>query len=124
MLSLGRPKSAERVLSAHLWDVLQAARRGDHVERAIIDSASVSAMRLAAALRDAGWVHYVLELHVISALPLAADSTQILQRLLQQLPAVNRSLFNGYQRALVARMDKLSAEDVELARAVLAIHVG
>jgi hypothetical protein len=122
MLSLGRPKSAERVLSAHLWDVLQAARRGDNVERVVIDSASLSAMRLAAALRDAGWVHYVLELHVIFALPLTADATHILQRLLPQLPAVNRSLFNGYQRALMARMDKLSAEDVELANAVLAIH--
>lgn len=122
MLSLGRPKSAERVLSAHLWDVLQAARRGDRVERPIVDSASLSAMRLAAALRDAGWVHYVLELHVIFALPLSLEATQILQRLLPQVPAVNRSLFNGYQRALMARMDKLSPEDVALANAVLAIH--
>jgi len=122
MLSLGRPKSAERVLSAHLWDVLQAARRGDAVDRAVLDSSALSAMRLAAALRDAGWVHYVLELHVIFALPLSTEATQILHRLLPQLPAVNRSLFNGYQRALMARMDKLSAADAELARAVLAIH--
>jgi pSer/pThr/pTyr-binding forkhead associated (FHA) protein len=121
MLSLGRPKSAEKVLSAHLWDVLQAARRGDHLDRAVIDGASLSAMRLAAALRDAGWVHYVLELHVIAGLPLRADETQILARLLPQMPTVNRSLFNGYQRALMARMEKLSPEDVELARAVLAI---
>jgi pSer/pThr/pTyr-binding forkhead associated (FHA) protein len=122
MLALGRPKSAERVLSAHLWDVLQAARRGERVDRALVDGASLSAMRLAAALRDAGWVHYVLELHVIFALPLCADATTTLQRLLPQLPAVNRSLFNGYQRALMARMEKLSPEDVELARAVLAIN--
>jgi pSer/pThr/pTyr-binding forkhead associated (FHA) protein len=122
MLSLGRPKSAERVLSAHLWDILQAARRGDQVDRAVVDGASLSAMRLAAALRDAGWVHYVLELHVIFALPLCADATAILQRLLPQLAAVNRSLFNGYQRALMARMEKLSPEDVELARAVIAIN--
>jgi pSer/pThr/pTyr-binding forkhead associated (FHA) protein len=122
MLSLNRPKSAERVLSAHLWDVLQAARRGDQVDRTVIDGASLSAMRLAQALRDAGWVHYVLELHVIFALPLCAGATTILQRLLPHLPAVNRSLFNGYQRALMARMEKLSPEDVELARAVLNIN--
>jgi predicted component of type VI protein secretion system len=122
MLQLGRPKSAERVLNGYLWDVLQAARRGDHVDRNVIDSAAHAAMKLAAGLRDAGWVHYVLELHIIFALPLCAPATQILHRLLPQLPAVNRSLFNGYQRALMARMDKLSEADTELARGVLAIH--
>src|SRR5262252_3260171 len=122
MHTLGRPKSAERVLNAHLWDVLQAARRGEHVERVIVDSAAHSAMKLAAGLRDAGWVHYVLELHIIFAVPLCTPATQILHRLLPQLPAVNRSLFTGYQRALLARMDKFSEEDATLARAVLAIH--
>ena len=124
MLELGRPKSAERVLNGHLWDVLQAARRGEQLERRVIDAAAHSAMRLAAALRDAGWVHYVLELHIIFALPLCAPATLILQRLLPQLAAVNRSLFNGYQRALMARMDKLSEEDAALARVVLGIHTG
>jgi hypothetical protein len=124
MLKLGRPKSAERVLSAYLWDLLQAVRRGDNVDRAVIDRAAHYAMKLAAALRDAGWVHYVLELHVILALPLSAEAAAILHRILPQLPAVNRSLFSGYQRALNARMDKLSPEDTELARAVLAIHTG
>lgn len=124
MLKLGRPKSAERVLSAYLWDLLQAVRRGDRVERAVVDRAAHYSMKLAAALRDAGWVHYVLELHVILAQPLSAEATTILQRVLPQLPAVNRSLFSGYQRALNARMDKLSPEDVELARAVLAINGG
>jgi pSer/pThr/pTyr-binding forkhead associated (FHA) protein len=124
MLRLGRSKSAERVLSAYLWDLLQAVRRGDRVERAVVDRAAQYAMKLAAALRDAGWVHYVLELHVILAQPLSMEATTILQRMLPQLPAVNRSLFSGYQRALNARMDKLSPEDVELARAVLAIHAG
>jgi len=124
MLKLGRPKSAERVLSAYLWDLLQAVRRGDRVERAVVDRAAHYSMKLAAALRDAGWVHYVLELHIILALPPSADATAILQRIVPQLPALNRSLFSGYQRALNARMDKLSPEDTELARAVLAIHVG
>jgi pSer/pThr/pTyr-binding forkhead associated (FHA) protein len=124
MLKLGRPKSAERVLSAYLWDLLQAVRRGDRVERVVVDRAAHYSMKLAAALRDAGWVHYVLELHVILAQPLSSEATTILQRMLPQLPAVNRSLFSGYQRALNARMDKLSPEDVELARAVLAINAG
>jgi pSer/pThr/pTyr-binding forkhead associated (FHA) protein len=53
MHTLGRPKSAERVLNAHLWDVLQAARRGEQVDRAILDSAAHSAMKLAAGLRAA-----------------------------------------------------------------------
>jgi hypothetical protein len=124
MFKLGRPKSAERVVSAYLWDLLQAARRGDRIERAMSERAGLYAMKLAAALRDAGWVHYALELHVILAQPLCAEATAILQRLLPQLPAVNRSLFSGYQRALNARMDKLSPEEIELARAVLAIPSG
>ena len=47
-----------------------------------------------------------------------------LERLLSQLPAVNRSLWSGYQRALHARLERLSPEDVLLAEPILANHFG
>jgi hypothetical protein len=123
MLALGRPKTAERMLGGHLWDVLQAARRGERVERPLMDAASTYAMKLAVALRDAGWVHYVIELHVIFGLPVCNAAGAMMRKLLPQLPTVNRSLFNGYQRALLAMLDRLPPEDVLLARQVLAITI-
>jgi hypothetical protein len=47
----------------------------------------------------------------------------MMRKLLPQLPTVNRSLFNGYQRALLAMLDRLSPEDVALARQVLSITI-
>jgi pSer/pThr/pTyr-binding forkhead associated (FHA) protein len=124
MLTMGRAKTAERVLSAHLWDVLQAARRGDNVERAVIDAATTAAIKLAAELRDPGWVHFVLELHVIYALPICAPAAQVLKRIAPHLPGINRSLFHGYQRALMASVAKLSPEDVALSQLVLEMSLG
>lgn len=121
MFALNRPKTAERMLAGHLWDVLQAARRGERVERALLDAVATHAMKLAVGLRDPGWVHYVIELHVIFGLPVCVAAGTMMQRLLPQLPTVNRSLFNGYQRALIATLDRLSPEDVALAQQVLAI---
>jgi hypothetical protein len=48
----------------------------------------------------------------------------MMQALLPELPTVNRSLFNGYQRALLAMLDRLSPADVALAQQVLTITVG
>lgn len=123
MLAMGRARTAERMLSGPIREVLEAARSGRPIDRPILDATTRNAVKLAEALRDVTWIHCVLELHVIVGQPMCASATATIQKLLPQMPNLSRPLVQGYQRALLASLHRLTKEELPLAHAILALEV-
>ncbi len=62
-LEQGRVADAERLLTGHLRQVMEAARAKEKVRLSVAEASVDYSLRLAQATRNAGWVRYALELH-------------------------------------------------------------
>ena len=119
MIRVGRGGTAERLLQGHLEEVMAAGLALGFVARDIVESAAITALRLANGLRKAGWIDFVIELHLVLRVPPSAVVTSALRSIVGQLPEFDRDKWQAYEQLLTHRMTSMTAPDQGLARAFL-----
>lgn len=81
-LDQGRVADAERVLSGHLRQVMEAVRGGDVSHGAVVRTSIAYALRLAEVGKNPGWIRYALELAERTCVLPSAATPATLERLL------------------------------------------
>jgi hypothetical protein len=119
MMRAGRGGTAERLLHGHLEEVMAAGLASGFVAPDIVEAAAVTALRLGLGVRKAGWVDFVIELHLILRIPPSAVVTAALRSSLGHLPEIDRDKWRAYEQLLTRRMPSMTAADQGLARAFL-----
>lgn len=72
-LALGRGEEAERILSVHMTNILDDAKRGRRIPPEMAKNASLYAVRVGAATGKGRWIDYVFDLYTTTALPFPAE---------------------------------------------------
>lgn len=119
MIRAGRGATAERLLQGHLEEVMAAGLASGFVASEIVEAASMTALRLAIGLRKAGWIDFVIELHLILKIPPASAVTATLRSILRESAEFDREKWRAYENALTLRMPSMTASAQGLARAFL-----
>jgi len=119
MIRVGRGGTAERLLQGHLEEVMAAGLALGFVARDIVEAAAITALRLATGLRKAGWIDFVIELHLVLRVPPSAVVTSALRSIVGELPEFDRDKWRSYEQLLTLRMPSMTALDQGLARAFL-----
>jgi len=122
MMRAGRGGTAERLLQGHLEEVMAAGLASGHVAPDIVEAAAVTALRLAMGLKKAGWIDFVIELHLILRGPPSAAVTATFRSIVGQLPDFDRDKWRAYEQVLTARMPAMAVAEQRLARAFLWIE--
>jgi pSer/pThr/pTyr-binding forkhead associated (FHA) protein len=122
MIRAGRGATAERLLRGHLEEVLAAARDSGAVAREVVEAAAINALRLAIGLRNAAWIDFLVELHLVLRLPPSSAVTATLRPLPRDLPLYDHDKWQAYERTLISLMPSMTAVDQGLARAFLWIE--
>ena len=120
-LSEGRAKDAERVLADHLMRILDGARVGLTVPEPTCRDASQYALKLAAALRVAKWVDYVLELHLCIESPITSETLRALGTISELLQQADPDLYGQYLGWLRATARSPSGRELQLAERLEAL---
>ena len=121
LLKAGQIEMAERALSGHLRQVIEASRDGRAIPASTITQASTCALALAAARNDARWFDYVVELHLLKKRPMDALLTDRVALLVRQLVPFDRELFGRYRAMLQTQERTMSLGDRVLCAKTLAI---
>ena len=100
MLAAGRMDAAERVMTGHLRNVLEAVQRHDPVGEDVLQTATHYALKLADALKSSDWSGYVLELHIALERPLGQEVAKKLSDLIRVDAGAPRSVLDRYRRVL------------------------
>jgi hypothetical protein len=72
-LALGRGEEAERILSVHMTNILDDAKRGRRIPPEMAQNASLYAVKVGAATGKGRWIDYVFDLYTTTALPFPAE---------------------------------------------------
>lgn len=72
-LALGRGEEAERILSVHMTNILDDAKRGRKIPPEMAKSASLYAVKVGAATGKGRWIDYVFDLYTATGQSLPAE---------------------------------------------------
>ena len=121
LLKAGQIDMAERALSGHLRQVIEASRDGRAIPASTITQASTCALALAEARNDARWFDYVIELHLLKKRPMDALLTDRIALLVRQRVPFDRELFGRYRAMLQTQERTMPLGDRVLCAKILAI---
>lgn len=122
MLGLGRSEAAERVLAAHLRELLVGAREGAYVPRTTVTAAGIYGMKIAAATRKGEWANIAIELHMIAKRPLPIPALNELESVLGVLRDFDWELLQFYKSALRSHTDLFSAAEGALVERICSLE--
>ena len=123
MLALGRAAEAVRLLTDHIENVLDGARRGSALESTLVDTTSRYALRLAEATGNGRWVDRAIELHSLATRPFAEATLEQLECALPMIDGVSEGPFVAYRRALLARRSGMTVLERVLVRRFESLEV-
>jgi hypothetical protein len=124
MFTMGRVDAAQRILSSHLEEILEAARSGRTLDAALVDSAGHYAVKLANETLDGRWVDTAIELHHIASRPLREETIQQLASLRAKAPLGDDALIAKYYTRLRSNLARMTAAERVLCERIVCLLPG
>lgn len=115
-LEEGRTADAERLLTGHLRQVLDAARAGQAVPLPVAELSASYALRLALAAKSTGWMRYALELLERANVPPSVPAAAAVERLAREGVPVPQEPLAAYLRSLEGSVPSSGEAAVALSR--------
>ncbi|MBI5532678.1 MAG: FHA domain-containing protein [Deltaproteobacteria bacterium] len=110
-IAQGRPEQAERLLTRHLTQMLQAARGSRLTEPAEIELAAKQAMKLANATLKGEWIGYIFELYMHTKRVLPAPIIDALYEAVRKVKSIDHAPLQNYLSSIRSRTGELSAAE-------------
>jgi pSer/pThr/pTyr-binding forkhead associated (FHA) protein len=96
LIERGDLTNAKEVLGPRLVNVLQRARSAKLSNKNSIESAALSALRLASATRDPTWVDYVVLLHDAASIVFSEQVIETMHEVVRKVPRIQVSALRHY----------------------------
>jgi hypothetical protein len=103
-LALGRGEEAERILSVHMTNILDDAKRGRRIPPEMAQNASLYAVKVGAATGKGRWIDYVFDLYTATALPCPAEVVDELYTGVRKARGVDVARLRAYVEQMKSRV--------------------
>ena len=106
-IAQGRPEQAERLLTRHLTQLLQAARGSRLTEPKELELAAANALKLAAATGKSAWIEYIFDLYGGAKRLLPASIIDGLYEAVRKAPLINLASLQRYLEQIRQRVQDM-----------------
>jgi len=103
-LAMGRGEEAERILSVHMTNILEDAKGGRNVAPETAKTATLYAVKVAAATAKGRWIDYVFDLYATIAQPCPAEVVDELYAGVRKVRGVDVSRLRSYVEMMKSRV--------------------
>lgn len=103
-LAMGRGEEAERILSVHMTNILEDAKGGRKVAPETAKTASLYAVKVAAATAKGRWIDYVFDLYAAVSQPCPAEVVDELYAGVRKVKGIDLSRLRGYVEHMKSRV--------------------
>jgi len=103
-LAMGRGEEAERILSVHMTNVLEDARRGRKVGHDTAKTATLYAVKLAVATGKGRWIDYVFDLYGAISVPCPAEVVDELYSSARKVKGIDVGRLRAYVEQMKAKV--------------------
>jgi hypothetical protein len=103
-LAMGRGEEAERILSVHMTNILEDARRGRRVAPDTVKTASLYAVKLAVATGKARWIDYVFDAHGALTLACPAEVVDELYSSVRKVKGIDVARLRAYVELMKSKV--------------------
>jgi hypothetical protein len=117
VLVLGRGEEAERIIGTYLRNVLRSVKP-EGFDAALVDKASMYAVRIADATHKGEWIDYVFELYTIIRRPMPARLVEQLYTSVRRVKGVTLAKYRDYSAMLASIERRLGPSERFIVRRI------